>query len=421
MTDAELLDRFDRLLARVPDLPPAEAAAEAALFFEQAGSGDADLLLRDRLDDVGELDGAPWQLRVEANHRRLLRDRQVLRDAYNDLDLNGNRLISEDDLVRLHTLNRMLQPNTELREGPNGSRVEVEVRRQFVSLRTNGDGRVAEVFGDLSTAKNVVVSVHGMGVTIDDLATQTDISKAIQAEAGPDTAVIDWVYDGPNGLPGAVSKESAEQAAAQLQRFKAGLDSQIRPDARTTVFGHSYGTLVVAGAVRNRGAHFDNVIFAGSPGLGHDINSVADLNAYDDMKFFAIRAPHDAVSYSQWHGRDPADYPDITRLETAGGASVSWHEQYWRPNSESLRNIGRVIRGAHDKLTTTATTLAQETKLALGMSWGGLVRGLSTPLGKAFGKAFEGMARPAAPGSAATTAAATRRTDSGRGPEGPVR
>jgi len=42
--------------------------------------------------------------------------------------------------------------------------------RQFLSLGTAGDGRLAEVFGDLEQAKPVAVLVPGMLIDLDGLS-----------------------------------------------------------------------------------------------------------------------------------------------------------------------------------------------------------------------------------------------------------
>lgn len=394
---------LDELLDDIKALSPRQAVAEVERFFDALPPDQAERLAAERPDDVGELNGAPWHLRVRTNGVRLLRDREKLRAKYglNGIDraddlLERVRQLSPEDRDRLNTMNEMLRPR--LQVVANGTRREVlEVPRQFLSLGTEGDGRLAEVFGDLSTAENITFSVHGMGVTLDDLATQTDIAKAIHTESGPKTATVNFIYDGPNGLGPAMSKKAAFEASSQLADCIAGVRSQ-NENARTTLFAHSYGTIVAAEAIRDNRSSVDSVIFAGSPGLGHDINAMSDLNADPNTKFFAMRAQYDAVSYGEWHGRDPADFEDVVRLATErpDGPSVTWHEQYWRPASEALRNVGRVCRGAYDKLTTTDSTVAAETKLALGVSWGGVARGVSGTAGRAFGKVFDGAARRSA-------------------------
>jgi pimeloyl-ACP methyl ester carboxylesterase len=95
----------------------------------------------------------------------------------------------------------------------------------------------------------------------------------------------------------AASKRSAYTAAPALRRFSAGLETEVRPDANTTLIGHSYGSVVVGHALRH-GARFDNVILTGSPGIDPDVHSVAELGV-PGTRFFAARSPGDFVSYTR--------------------------------------------------------------------------------------------------------------------------
>lgn len=414
-----MLAGFDRLVG------DGASAGRVHRFFAGLDPDAVAVLATRRRDVVGELDGAPWRLRVEVNRERLLAGRNAIRSAY---DPQGNpeeplgpqalARMSDADRTRLNTLNRMLAPNVVTSHDFQGRPVKTEVPRQFLSLATDGDGAMAEVLGDLSTARYVVFVVHGIGVTLDD-PTQVDIARAIHDEVGPDeTATINVVYDAPNGLGGAIAKEHAYQLAERLPELIAGVQTQIRPDALTSMTTHSFGTIAGAETVRNRRAFVHHVDFRGSPGLGHDIDSVADLDADERIRFTAARAPGDAVSISQWHGKDPADFPDIQRLATSapGGPSVTGHEQFWRHGSESLVNLGRLCRGEYDDLTTTDTTVAEETRLPLGLSWGGTARAVSTPVGKWLAPALGD--RPAvSPAPAARPA----NRDKARGPLGPSR
>ncbi|MGH3464720.1 MAG: alpha/beta hydrolase [Kribbellaceae bacterium] len=410
MNDGE---RLDLLLAQSCDLPPEAAAAQTRLFFQSLDPDAAYRLADERREQVGELDGAPAALRYHANHLRLLA-------AWNSIGaiLTAGHP-SQDLRTRLETLEDLLTPVTALAVGEDGQPVLVDRYRQFLSLDLDGDGKVAEVLGDLATADNVAVLLPGMGNSLETLHDQSARGQAIQAEAGPDTATVVWLgYDSPDNVLQAVSKSYAYDAAPALRRFSAGLDTEIRPDAVKTLIGHSYGSVVAVNGLRH-GASFDNLVLTGSPGIARDVHSVADLDL-PGVRCFVARSPGDFIAYTQWHGVDPASYPDIVRLQTAGGVRVRFHQQYYRPNSESLRNIGRVVRGEYAAITTTDTSHERETRLVIpGLAWGPALRVVTAPVALAYDgvAALRGVTEPPRP----------RLIVSGRGeqvghrPEGPSR
>src|SRR4029079_7990870 len=76
--------------------------------------------------------------------------------------------------------------------------------RHFLLFDPEGDGRAAEVFGDLTTARHVAVVVPGMNNDLDNF-TGGDAEK-VQHQASqfdPDqVATIQWLgYDTPEGAP----------------------------------------------------------------------------------------------------------------------------------------------------------------------------------------------------------------------------
>jgi pimeloyl-ACP methyl ester carboxylesterase len=311
--------------------------------------------------------------RFRANHDLLVAARDRLQAA---VDAGT---ATTDEQKRLGTVKELLTPVVVSDVDADGNVVEVQRPRQFLKVDPEGQGRAIEVLGDIEHAKNVAVLVPGMGNSLDTFRGQSDRGELIKQEAGPGTAVVVWLdYDSPQGLVEAASKKAALEGGPRLADCLNEIDALKDESADVTVVAHSYGTDVAAQAVIEGGARPNRLVMTGSPGIERYIDEAADF-VQPPTRLYTERAPGDYVSYSEWHGPDPATFPDAIRMATsdpeAGDdpVSVHWHNEYYRPNSESLRNIGRVIRGDLGAVTTTKTGRAAETKLALGTSWGGVL------------------------------------------------
>ncbi|MFF1818708.1 alpha/beta hydrolase [Kribbella sp. NPDC058245] len=347
--------------------------------------------------------------RYRENHARLLAARQQLQQAVDAGTATAH------DRKRLETVTELLTPVKGTDVDANGNVIEVERPRQFLSVDPLGQGRAVEVHGDLEQAQNVAVLVPGMGNSLETFRGQSDRADLIRTEAGPGTATIAWLdYDSPQGFVEAASKQAALDGGPRLATFLT--DLRELTDATTTLVGHSYGTDVVGQALLN-GGRADRVVLTGSPGITKYVDEAADFVQLP-TRLYVERAPGDYVSYSEWHGPDPATFPDAIRMATNGDEAVSvhWHNEYYRVNSEALRNIGRVVRGDLASITTTGTTRSQETKLA----WG-------TVLNKAAGvahKVYDGLAPPSVDRAPHPTGRATARPTGAPRPrttEGPRR
>jgi pimeloyl-ACP methyl ester carboxylesterase len=363
------------------------------------------------------------EARFRASHLKLVAARDRLQAAVEA------GTASDHDQTRLGTVQELLTPVSVAELDASGNVVEVQRFRQFYQVDPEGRGRAVEVLGDLRQARNVAVLVPGMGNNLETFRGQSDRGDLIRHEAGPGTAVVVWLdYESPEGIREAMSKTPAEAGGPRLATFMAELDELKLPAAKVTLVGHSYGTDVVGQGLLH-GAHPDRVVLTGSPGITKYVDEATDL-VPPPTRLYVERAPGDYVSYTQWHGPDPASFPDAIRMATNDqlandeAVSVHWHNEYYRPNSEALRNIGRVVRGDLASITTTDTTRAQETKLMLGASWGD---GLKTLAGAA-SKVYDGVVSLTKPSRAAigqdgarSDGAGTRvGQDGARTPSGPV-
>ena len=294
----------------------ADPAAVAA-FFKGLDPDVADALAHERPELVGNLDGAPIPLRYAANAEAI--DREIAR-----LRADG---VSDDD-PRLRKLRELDDPN-----------------RHFLLFDPAGDGRAAEVFGDLTTARHVAVVVPGMNNDLDNF-TGGDAER-VQHQASqfdPDqVATIQWLgYDTPEGAT-ALGTGAAEPGAEALPQFVEGIRAQRSERLHWTVIGHSYGSLVTGMAESGQGLDVDETVLVGSPGVG--VEHASDLG---DGNVWVGLADWDLVGYSGWFGPNPHDKGfGATRFHTG---DISGHSSYFNEGSESLRNIGLITAGYLDEV-----------------------------------------------------------------------
>ncbi len=216
------------------------------------------------------------------------------------------------------------------------------VAPSIAEWRSDVARRVA-VVGDLATARDVVVVVPGSDVDVDRFdRTIGKMAVHLYEQAHrDDLAVIAWLgYRTPQGLGvDAATGGLARQGAAALVEFVRALHT----NARIHVFGHSYGSVVVAMAARD--LDVDDIVFTGSPGVR--ASSAAELET--GARVWAIRAGGDWMRFvpnvrlgDLGHGTDPAsDGFGATVLRFEGGK----HDTYYEPGSETLNALVRIASG----------------------------------------------------------------------------
>ena len=313
--DRQVLERaaldLEGVIAR--DAYPAAVAA----FFKQLDPTVAEALAQERPELVGNLDGAPIGLRYRANAEAIR----------SEIARRGAEGVGEDD-ARLRKLRELDDPD-----------------RHFLLFDPAGDGRAAEVFGDLTSARHVAVVVPGMNNDLNNF-TGGDAER-VQHQASqfdPDqVATIQWLgYDTPEGAT-ALGTGAAEPGAEALPEFVEGIRAQRSERLHWTVIGHSYGSLVTGMAESGQGLQVDETVLIGSPGVG--VEHASDLG---DGNVWVGLARADLVGYSGWHGPNPHDRAfGATRFHTG---AISGHSSYFNEGSESLRNIGLIAAGYLDEV-----------------------------------------------------------------------
>ncbi|MEW2381227.1 alpha/beta hydrolase [Micromonospora sp. NPDC047707] len=320
---------------------------------------------------VGRLDGVPVAARDQANrlllgqHREdLLAERRRLLDRAppGPLRLAGLRRV-DAALAGLDALaGRLAAP-----EGP---------RAYLLTLATQEEGRAVVSLGNPDRSDQVLTYVPGMTAGLDDVTGELDragrvLSRCTALAPGEETAAVLWLdYDAPDFLHEAAWAGRAGDAGPALHRFQEGLRATHNgEDARLTVLGHSYGSLVVGSTARDHGLAADAVVFVGSPGVG--VDHARDLGlppgqvwastAADDVIRLArpadelLRRPLlgtspigaavallDGPERALWFGRDPSDPSFGGRTFPSGRYG---HTGYWEPGNPALDGMARVVLG----------------------------------------------------------------------------
>ncbi|TKK90573.1 hypothetical protein FDA94_06165 [Herbidospora galbida] len=292
-----------------------------------------------RAAQVGARAGVPFELRFAAN-------RQLVRQAHAEAVRVG-------DQAAAARYTRLLNPD-----------------RQLLLFDPRGLGKIAEVKGDLATAKHVAVFVPGTGNHLANyLAGSEGTLQTLHGAAAGlsvSTATILWMGSPlPQSLGAATLDLQADRGAPELRDFVD--DLRLAPEVRTTLIGHSYGSVVTGHAVR-AGLHPDNLVAVASPGWG--VTSVDELNA-PGTKLFAMRHQGDIIKLAPTadetlgvlvplpdtvagHGDDPVYMAGVERLSSGSeahpvfGIDMDAHSDYFG-GSEAGRlaglNLARVIVG----------------------------------------------------------------------------
>jgi hypothetical protein len=299
-----------------PALDPANAAVgEVRRFFAMLSAEQRDALARRAPGVVGNLDGAPYELRYDANDR------------------------------------------TRGSIAPSGRRAA----GRFLGYDPRGDGRLVQVFGDLAAALHVAVIVPGSGWRLDSVLQRTGPQGADPVESagalrheihrldpGARVAVVVWLgYDAPEDIDRqAMRSERAIDGAPSLIRFIDGLPR----DAHVSLLCHSYGAVVCGRAAP--AARVGDLVALAAPGM--DVRSAADLRT--TARVWAARTTGDPIRFVPkirldgfGHGADPVGPRFGARVFRTGTADG--HDAYYAPGSESLANLARIALGRELEVT----------------------------------------------------------------------
>lgn len=238
---------------------------------------------------------------------------------------------------------------------------------QFLAFDPHGNGRVVQVFGNLAAADRIAVLVPGVSTTADNFETGLDgvrnRAPAVQAQdlydataaasQGHHVAVIAWLgYDTPQGVGRTAAREELARAGAgPLDQFTADL-AILRPKARVTVIGHSYGSVVVGLAAANLPPQVKDLVVVGSPGMSvqraADLHTSAHLWAGESAQDWIDWVPAVQI-WGAGHGTLPVT-PGFG-ASVFGTIGVTDHDQYLAPGTQSVGNIASIVLGRASLVT----------------------------------------------------------------------
>jgi pimeloyl-ACP methyl ester carboxylesterase len=322
---------------RLPD--PQSGPAKLARFFGSLGERDRASLVRKYALAVGNMNGAPVELRYRANRVALAEARDVERDRMHD---------------------KRLTPAGQHEAGRRMHRFEdlLEKGRRILAFDPEGPGRVAEVFGDLREAERVSVVVPGVDTdlltfqrTHRPYSAPVGMAKALYAaerRASPSTrtAVIAWAdYTAPSGLGiDSATAMRAEDGAVRLDSLVRALPGT----APVSLFCHSYGSVVCGVAAHGLPDRVSDIAVAGSPGMR--VEKAAQLRT--GARVWAMRDADDWIQDVPYlelgglgHGADPVSAGFGARVLSAAGAKG--HAGYFEPGTASLFNFAEIGVGAY--------------------------------------------------------------------------
>lgn len=307
--------------------PPAGGAPDAVARWWAALPAAAQLtLVATSPETVGSLDGVPAWARDRANRQALL---QAIEDPWADDDLR----------VTARVVARVLAAE------------DAAGRPAQLHLFDLAGDRVVVVYGDLDSAEAIGVIVPGIYVSpADDLAgvggDARDLgAAAARADPGLAVATVAWLgYRTPHTPRSVLTRRTAARGGAALDTALDGLAAAREvagaAPARTTLVGHSYGTVVLDEAADEPGRlAADAVVLLGSPGMEDDAASMEVPEVYD------AASPADPISWAGWFGTETwAGRYGSTGLPTERGTG---HSSYFDRDRPTLAAMGEVVAGRY--------------------------------------------------------------------------
>ncbi|GAB09528.1 hypothetical protein GOARA_043_00030 [Gordonia araii NBRC 100433] len=301
-------------------------------------------------DEIGNMDGVPFQTRIDANEvniRNALDDERKKQPPNND---------------RISQLEKMLKPIDDPLAGPKGAD-DGKTERTFLAFKNNANGHMIEIVGAIGpNTGNVAVYVPGTNTNLNGSQSNHNAAWNLANRSGG-PVILYMNGDLPQNMwpntsdDDAFDTTPANRMAPGLVSFGHELDRTLdgaAPNAKTTYIGHSYGGSVV-GTAEQLGLNADRVVYASSAGTGV-IDDQPWSNPNPDVQRYSLTPPGDPIHWSQMapmqHGGDPDTAPGVQRIDSGyyGNGDLvegqSAHGKYWDdPESDAFQNMVKIIKG----------------------------------------------------------------------------
>ncbi|AQA04962.1 alpha/beta hydrolase [Mycobacterium sp. MS1601] len=339
--------------------------------------------------EVGNTDGVPWELRMEANRVNIA-----------DAILAQRRVV---DLPEEDKVARMFSAGLGLDTG-SAERVwlaahtdpvvraaivathdrEANARLDFYESLLAGDRQIIgfdpqrssfiELLGDLDTASSVGVLIPGLNTTIEGSASDTETARRFVTAGHGDIAMLTYL-GGPfptgqlaAGVVDAGKPTYALEMAPRLAAFSEDVARTVGPGVAVTYIGHSYGGSIL-GTAEQLGLTADRTMYVAAAGSGVGVDDPSDWhNRNPDIQRFSMTAPGDWIEIVQGlplspHGADPDTMAGVVRLDTGNRldgspmAGPTAHSDVINEPSDAWHNILAVITGDWKELEVAGVNL----------------------------------------------------------------
>jgi hypothetical protein len=281
-----------------------------------------------------------------------------VRDAMTDAGM------SMDQAKHALRVNAQLQPI-------DGVKADAVHLLAYVPGADDNNGRAAVVFGDVDGAENVAVCVPGLNSTLGNFQNVSGDARTLfiaahTADPSMQTAVIAWQgYNAPN-FHEVGSQDKAEIGskllAADVNALRVTHDGAIK--GKLTVVAHSYGSTTASLAFQRENMRGDQGIFIGSPGMGGDAKTAADLHLNKNTMFVGADSRDFVTGVTRNFGHSLGADPtldkfgeSVTRIKAENvnrGEHINLddHSLYYdeKTQSESLHSLSRIVTGYGDRL-----------------------------------------------------------------------
>ena len=332
-----------------PELSPDPSASpeDVSDWWDELSESERQEAIREEGEHLRDRDGIPADVRDELNREHLndevtdmLEDEGFTREEVLDAD--------RDDVESWFSFGEPSEELYELVELEQELRSAEEFDHHLLALDTDED-RAIVATGNPDTADHVSTLVPGVGTDVGDVnvhhgrAQNLHRAAEMEGDEGEDHASIAWLgYDAPNWGESPFSG-AAEGGTQDLQEFQQGLEATHEAgDSTNSVVGHSYGSVVVGHAARESELDADQLLLAGSPGVGGELDELEFNGDIEDIH--VLESDDDWISdWNAGHSYDDLEHGQESRHDFDLDDEVGHSGYFDNPEADWMRYMGDVI------------------------------------------------------------------------------